>query len=104
MVDDTQSGQEPASDEMQDAEEMQDEPKTAAQQPQGTPSGRRHTLLRAKDRLAVFWTECVRVLKVTKKPTMLEFKTIVKVSGIGMAIIGIIGFLLQFGKELFFRT
>ncbi len=44
--------------------------------------------------------EYVRVLKVTKKPTMNEFKTIVKVTGLGMAIIGLVGFLLQMGRFL----
>lgn len=53
-------------------------------------------------RLSSYLTECRRVLQVTKKPTGFEFKTIVKVSGLGMAIIGIIGFLLQFGKEILF--
>lgn len=42
-----------------------------------------------------FARECFRVLKVTKKPTNEEFKTIVKVSGAGMILIGLIGFLLQ---------
>ncbi|MBI1970043.1 protein translocase SEC61 complex subunit gamma [Candidatus Woesearchaeota archaeon] len=48
-----------------------------------------------------YWQECIRVLKVTRKPSMFEFKTIVKVSGLGMALIGIIGFLIQLMKELF---
>lgn len=42
-----------------------------------------------------FAKECRRVLKVTKKPNSEEFKTIVKVSGTGMLLIGFIGFLLQ---------
>lgn len=42
-----------------------------------------------------FIKECKRVLKVTRKPDKFEFKTIVKVSGIGMIIIGSIGFLLH---------
>ncbi len=33
-----------------------------------------------------------RVFKITKKPTMEEFKTISKVAGIGTIIIGMIGF------------
>lgn len=45
--------------------------------------------------------ECLRVLKVTKKPTMAEFKTIVKVSGLGMLIIGLMGFIINLIKELF---
>lgn len=53
-------------------------------------------------KLKDFWTECVRVIRVTKKPDKGEFKTIVKISGIGMAIIGFIGFLVHFIKELIF--
>lgn len=49
-----------------------------------------------------FATECTRVLRVTKKPDRMEFKTIVKISGIGMAIIGFLGFFVHFVKELFF--
>ena len=36
-----------------------------------------------------------RVLKITKKPTKDEFKTIVKISGLGILAIGFIGFLIQ---------
>ncbi len=48
----------------------------------------------------VFIIECRRVLKITKKPDQFEFKTIVKVSGLGMLIIGMIGFLITLVKEL----
>jgi protein transport protein SEC61 subunit gamma-like protein len=51
-------------------------------------------------RLKAFSIECRRVLRVTKKPSNLEFKIIVKVSGLGMILIGIIGFLLQMAKQL----
>ena len=44
--------------------------------------------------------ECGRVLKVTKKPSSIEFKTIVKVSGMGMAIIGIVGFIIDIIRQL----
>ncbi len=46
--------------------------------------------------------EYARVLRATKKPSKLEFKTIVKVSGLGMIIIGFIGFLIQMLKQLLF--
>ena len=49
-----------------------------------------------------FCRECVRVLKVTKKPGGEEFKTIVKVSGLGILIIGVIGFIVQIAKQLLF--
>ncbi|MEK6973853.1 MAG: protein translocase SEC61 complex subunit gamma [Nanoarchaeota archaeon] len=42
-----------------------------------------------------FIIECRRVFTVTKKPTRDEFKIIVKVSGIGMLIIGLLGFIIQ---------
>ena len=48
-----------------------------------------------------FTKECVRVLKVTKKPSSIEFKTIVKVSGLGMLLIGFIGFIIQVAYMLF---
>jgi len=41
-----------------------------------------------------FVMECKRVLIVTKKPNREEFTAIVKVSGIGMIIIGLIGFFI----------
>jgi len=49
-----------------------------------------------------FIGECKRVLRVTKKPDKQEFATIVKVSAIGMAVIGVIGFLIHMIKELLF--
>ena len=54
-------------------------------------------------RLKLFAAECMRVLKVTKKPTGIEFKTIVKVSALGIAVIGLMGFLLFFLKEIFLK-
>lgn len=49
-----------------------------------------------------FISECARVLRVTKKPTMVEFKTIVKVSGLGIMVIGLIGFVLTMIKTSLF--
>ena len=46
-----------------------------------------------------FGKECLRVLRVTKKPTKEEFKTIVKVSGLGILIIGLMGFVIQMLKQ-----
>ena len=45
--------------------------------------------------LKSFINECARVLKVTKKPTKDEYKAIVKVSGLGILIIGLLGFVIQ---------
>ena len=55
-----------------------------------------------KYKIKSFIGECIRVLKVTKKPDAVEFKTIVKVSGLGILIIGLIGFIVQMIKLLFF--
>ena len=49
-----------------------------------------------------FINESIRVLKVTRKPSKTEFQTIVKVSGLGMILIGLIGFIITMIKQLFF--
>jgi protein transport protein SEC61 subunit gamma-like protein len=46
-------------------------------------------------KLKRFIIECIRVLKITKKPEKAEFKTIAKAAGIGVLIIGLIGFIIQ---------
>lgn len=45
-------------------------------------------------KLKEFISESKRVLRITKKPNREEFKVIVKVSGIGIVIIGLIGFFI----------
>lgn len=47
-----------------------------------------------------FLKESWRVLKVTKKPDSVEFKTIVKASGLGIAVIGLIGFVISMAKQI----
>ncbi len=49
-------------------------------------------------KLKEYW----RVLRLTKKPGMFEFKTIVKVSGLGIAIIGFVGYAISMAKQLLF--
>ncbi|PIY60174.1 protein translocase SEC61 complex subunit gamma [Candidatus Woesearchaeota archaeon CG_4_10_14_0_8_um_filter_47_5] len=51
--------------------------------------------------LKTLYIECKRVFKITKKPSPEEFKTIVKVSGLGMLIIGLIGFIIYMIRQLF---
>ena len=53
-------------------------------------------------RFKSFINECIRVLKVTRKPSKEEFRTIVKVSGLGMILIGLIGFIITMIKQLLF--
>jgi protein transport protein SEC61 subunit gamma and related proteins len=47
-----------------------------------------------------FVAESGRVLRVTKKPTKEEYKTITKVSGLGIVFIGLIGGLFHIIREL----
>ncbi|HZX44391.1 MAG TPA: protein translocase SEC61 complex subunit gamma [Candidatus Nanoarchaeia archaeon] len=49
-----------------------------------------------------FVNESIRVLRITKKPDKTEFMTIVKASGLGILVIGLIGFVIQMVKVLFF--
>ena len=51
-------------------------------------------------RLKTFLLEGRRVLAITRKPSRLEFVTIVKVTGAGIVLIGLIGFLLQLAKSV----
>ncbi len=46
-------------------------------------------------KLKSFTAECIRVFKVTKKPGKDEYKIVVKVAGIGILLIGLIGFLVH---------
>lgn len=48
-----------------------------------------------------FIIQCKRVLKITKKPSKEEFKIIVKVSGLGILLIGLVGFLIHVIWRLF---
>jgi len=49
-----------------------------------------------------FLRECWRVLRVTRKPNKQEYLTVVKVSALGMGVIGLIGFLIAMAKQLLF--
>jgi len=46
--------------------------------------------------------EYKRVLMITKKPTQEEFKAIVKASGIGIIIIGLVGFTIHMIVQLLY--
>lgn len=52
-----------------------------------------------KNKLKNYVIECQRVLRVTRKPSGDEFKAIVKVSSLGIAVIGLIGFLIELIKQ-----
>ena len=52
-------------------------------------------------RFVSFLIQTQRVLRVTRKPTSFEYRTIVKITGLGIAVIGALGFVLQLFKQTF---
>jgi protein transport protein SEC61 subunit gamma and related proteins len=55
-----------------------------------------------KAKLKKFFKETLRVLRITRKPNKQEYLTTVKVTGLGAAIIGAIGFIIFLIKQLLF--
>ncbi len=53
-------------------------------------------------KLMSFFLQSKRVWHVLKKPSGLEFKTIAKVSAIGILVIGAIGFIISDGIKIIF--
>ena len=49
-----------------------------------------------------FIKESVRVLRITKKPSKEEYKSIIKITSLGIAVIGAVGFIIFLGKQLLF--
>jgi len=49
-----------------------------------------------------FIKETIRVLRITKKPNKEEFQSILKITGLGVAIIGAIGFIIFLIKQILF--
>ncbi len=47
------------------------------------------------DKLKSFYKESVRVFRITKKPEREEYKAIMKVAGLGILLIGLIGFIIH---------
>ncbi len=85
----TMADQQEQQAQQQEQSQGQEQPKIQAQ-PSSHP--KESKLAKIIEKFKSFILECKRVLKVTKKPSREEFKTIVKVSSIGVAIIGLIGF------------
>ncbi len=55
-----------------------------------------------KESVRAFLKQCERVLKVSKKPDNEEYKTVSKVTGVGIILIGLIGFVLTLLAQTFF--
>ncbi len=54
-----------------------------------------------KTKIKSFLTQCVRVWHILRKPDNQEFKVTVKVSAIGILLIGLIGFVVSVIVSLF---
>jgi protein transport protein SEC61 subunit gamma and related proteins len=52
--------------------------------------------------LKSFALKCKRVWQILKKPTRKEFETIAKVSAVGIAALGLIGFIIALAMKMFF--
>ncbi len=50
-----------------------------------------------------FLIKCRRVWHTLKKPTRKEFEQITKVSAIGIAILGVLGFLISMAMKVFVK-
>ena len=55
-------------------------------------------------RMRSLMLEYLRVLRVTKKPNKLEFREILKISGLGILVIGFIGYIITLAKELILKA
>jgi protein transport protein SEC61 subunit gamma-like protein len=47
-----------------------------------------------KEKVASFFQQCVRVWHLLRKPSSEEFKTVSKISAIGLGLIGLLGFII----------
>lgn len=54
-------------------------------------------------KVKMWFIEYKRVLAVMKKPSKEEFITVVKVSGLGILLVGLIGFIIQMIEILLFK-
>ncbi|MBS3106652.1 protein translocase SEC61 complex subunit gamma [Candidatus Woesearchaeota archaeon] len=59
-------------------------------------------MMEALVKLKSFGIECLRVLRVTRKPTKQEFWTVAKAAALGMAVIGLLGFAVHLIRQYLF--
>lgn len=52
-------------------------------------------MLQIRERIKNFLSQCRRVITVASKPDKEELKTSIKITGIGIIIIGMIGFVIS---------
>jgi protein transport protein SEC61 subunit gamma-like protein len=54
-----------------------------------------------KESTISFLKQCQRVLHVSKKPDRTEYINVAKITGIGIIIIGVIGFIINISASIF---
>ena len=59
-------------------------------------------IMTLKQKITSLYTQYKRVWRLLKKPTMEEFKTISKVTAIGLVVIGALGFVITIAMSPFF--
>ncbi|RAP49782.1 MAG: protein translocase SEC61 complex subunit gamma [Methanosphaera sp. SHI613] len=57
-----------------------------------------------KESINSFLKQCERVLRVSKKPDADEYKTVAKVTGLGIIIIGVVGFIVSILSQVLFYS
>lgn len=57
-----------------------------------------------KKSIGSFIKQCERVLKISRKPDNSEYKTVAKVTGIGVIAIGVVGFIITIVSQLLFYS
>lgn len=55
------------------------------------------------EKTKIFFGKCRRVWQVLKKPTKKEFEQTTKISAIGIALLGLIGFIIALIMEIFIK-
>ncbi|MHA1377913.1 MAG: protein translocase SEC61 complex subunit gamma [Candidatus Helarchaeota archaeon] len=48
-----------------------------------------------ENRIKTFWANSKRVMKMARKPTIKEMRLILRISGLGVVIIGAVGFVVK---------
>ncbi len=92
--DNSQNAEESSVSTHQSAEPEQPKPKTEDRKPFALPS------IPVLQPITNKLKEYKRVIQITKKPDMEEFKTTVKASALGIAIIGAVGFIIAIIAQL----
>jgi protein transport protein SEC61 subunit gamma-like protein len=57
-----------------------------------------------KESINRFLKQCERVLRVSKKPDADEYKTVAKVTGLGIISIGVVGFIVSILSQVLFYS